>query len=70
MWLTVAATVGAAFLGAIVAYMGAAHQQHRQAGQDARVRREQERREDRLRLENGIAEILSAAQDVLTGVQI
>ena len=70
MWLTVAATVGAAFLGAIVAYMGAAHQQHRQAGQDARVRREQERRDDRLCLENGIAEILSAAQDVLTGVQI
>jgi hypothetical protein len=50
--------------------MGAAHRQHRQAGEDARVRREQERREDRLRLENGIAEILSAAQDVLSGVQI
>lgn len=68
-WAIVAATVGAAFLGAIVAYAGAAHQQRKQADRDAQIRQEQAAREARIQLVQGVAEILAAAQDVLTGVQ-
>jgi hypothetical protein len=68
-WLIVAATLGAAFLGGILAYIGAARQQKKQAERDAEARREQYKREDRMRLEQGIAEVLAAAQDILLGVQ-
>jgi hypothetical protein len=68
-WVTVAATLGAAFLGAIVAYLGAARQQRRQSEQDARIRQEQARHDARMRLEQGIAELLAAAQDVMVSVQ-
>jgi len=64
------ATLGAAFLGAIVAYIGAVHQQRKQPERDDKTRREQELRDDRLRLVNGIAEILSGAEDVLSGVKM
>jgi hypothetical protein len=65
----VAATLGAAFLGAIVAYIGSAHQQRKQAERDAQVRREQAAHDARIRLEAGLAELLAAAQDVLIGVR-
>jgi hypothetical protein len=68
-WLIVAATPGAAILGGILAYIAAAPQQRKQAARDAEGRREQYEREDRMRLEQGIAEILAAAQDILLGVQ-
>ena len=57
-WAVVASTVGAAFLGAIVAYIGSALQQRRQ---DERV--------TRVRIERGVAELLSAAFDILMGVR-
>jgi hypothetical protein len=68
-WLIVAATLGAAILGGVLAYIAAAHQQRKQAERDAEGRREQYRRADRMRLEHGVAEILAAAQDILLGVQ-
>ena len=68
-WLIVAATLGAAILGGILAYIAAARQQRKQADRDAEARREQYEREDRMRVEQGVAEILAAAQDILLGVQ-
>lgn len=68
-WAIVAATLGAAFLGAIVAYVGAARQQRKQAERDEQIRQAQAEQEARLRLEQGIAELLAAAQDVLIGVE-
>lgn len=57
-WAVVASTVGAAFLGAIVAYIGSALQQRRQDERAARIR-----------IERGVAESLSAALDILMGVR-
>jgi uncharacterized membrane protein YebE (DUF533 family) len=68
-WLTVAATLGAAILGGILAYIAAARQQSKQAKRDTRARPEQYEREDRMRLERGIAEVLAAAPDVLLAVE-
>jgi hypothetical protein len=68
-WAVVASTVGAAFLGAIVAYIGSARQQRKQAERDAQVRREQAAHDARIRLEAALAELLAAAQDVLIGVR-
>jgi hypothetical protein len=61
--------LAAAFLGAIVAYIGSARQQRKQAQQDAQVRREQAAHDARIRLEAAVAELLAAAQDVLIGVR-
>jgi len=68
-WAVVGSTVGAAFLGAIVAYIGAARQQRKQAERDAQIRREEAAHNARIRLEAGLAELLAAAQDVLIGVR-
>jgi hypothetical protein len=68
-WAAVASTVGAAFLGAIVAYIGAARQQRKQGERDAQVRRERAAHDARIRLEAGFAELLAAAQDLLIGVR-
>jgi hypothetical protein len=68
-WTIVVATLGAAFLGAIVAYLGARHQQKEQAKQDAKIRKELADREARIRLESGLAELLAAGQDLMIGVQ-
>jgi hypothetical protein len=65
----VAATLAAAFLGAVVAYIGSARQQRKQAERDAQVRREQAAHDARIRLEAAVAELLAAAQDVLIGVR-
>jgi hypothetical protein len=61
--------LAAAFLGAIVAYIGSARQQRRQAERDAEVRHEQAAHDARMRLEVALAELLAAAQDVLIGVR-
>ena len=68
-WAAVAATLGAAILGAIVAYIGSAWQQRRQGERDAQVRREQAAHDARIRLEAALAELLAAAQDILIGVR-
>lgn len=68
-WAVVGSTVGAAFLGAIVAYIGAARQQRKQGERDAEIRREEAAHDARIRLEAGFAELLAAAQDVLIGVR-
>jgi hypothetical protein len=68
-WAIVAATVGAAFLGAIVGYIGSALQRRRQDEHDAQIRREETAREARIRLEQNVAELLAAAQDLVIGIQ-
>lgn len=68
-WAVVAGTLAAAFLGAIVAYIGPTRQQRKQAERDAQVRREQAAHDARIRLEAALAELLAAAQDVLIGVR-
>lgn len=68
-WAVVAATLAAAFLGAIVAYIGSARQQRKQAERDVQARREQAAYDARIRLEAALAELLAAAQDVLIGVR-
>jgi hypothetical protein len=68
-WAVVAATLAAAFLGAIVAYIGSARQQRKQAERDAQVRREQAAHDARMRLEATLAELLAAALDVLIGIR-
>ena len=68
-WAVVAATLAAAFLGAIVAYIGSARQQRKQAERDVQARREQAAYNARIRLEAALAEPLAAAQDVLIGVR-
>jgi hypothetical protein len=57
-WAVVAATVGAAFLGGIVTYLGSALQQRRQ-----------DKRDSRIRTEGAVAELLSSALDILIGVR-
>jgi hypothetical protein len=56
-WAVVAVTLAAAFLGAIVTYIGSTRQQRKQGQRDARIR-----------LEAALAELLAASQDVLIGV--
>lgn len=68
-WAVVAATLAAAFLGAIVAYIGSARQQRKQAERDLQARHEQAAHDARIRLEAAFAELLAAAQDVLIGVR-
>ncbi len=68
-WAVVAATLAAAFLGAIVAYIGSARQQRKQTERDVQARREQAAHDARVRLEAAFAELLAAAQDVLIGVR-
>jgi membrane protein YqaA with SNARE-associated domain len=68
-WAVVAATLAAAFLGAIVAYIGSARQQRKQAERDVQARREQAAYNARIRLEAALAELLAVAQDVLIGVR-
>jgi hypothetical protein len=57
-WLIAAATVGAAIVGGFLGVLGAARLQSRKAKQEARHR-----------LENGAAELLAAAVDVLAGAR-
>src|SRR5262249_14273139 len=68
-WAVVAATLAAAFLGALVAYIGSTRQQRKQAKQDVQARREQAARDARIRLETALAELLAAAHDVLIGIR-
>lgn len=65
----VGATLAAAFLGAIVAYIGSARQQRKQVERDAQVRREQAAYDARIRFEAAFAELLAAAQDVFIGIR-
>ena len=57
-WAVVAATVGAAILGGVVGYIGLALQQRRQARRDARIR-----------TERAVAELLSAAVEIVMAVR-
>jgi hypothetical protein len=68
-WLTVGATLSAALLGAIVAYVGASRQQRKQAERDAEIRHEEAARQTRLRLEHASSELLAATQDLAIGVR-
>lgn len=68
-WAVVGATLAAAFLGAIVAYIGSARQQRKQAERETQVRQEQAAHDTRIRLEAALAELLAAAQDVLISVR-
>jgi membrane protein YqaA with SNARE-associated domain len=68
-WAVVASTMAAAFLGAIVAYIGLVRLQRKQAERDDQARREQAAHSARIRLEAALAELLAAAQDVLIGIR-
>lgn len=58
-WLIAAASLGAAIIGVLLGFGGTAILQDRQAKQEARHR-----------LENGVAELLAAAAEVLTGARV
>jgi hypothetical protein len=64
-WALVAATLGAV----VITFIGTSYQQRRQAKHDAKIRREQAAGEARIRLEQNAAELLAAAQDLMTGVR-
>jgi hypothetical protein len=57
-WAIVGATLGAALLGVIIGFIGTAYLQSRQAEKDVRKR-----------LEEALAELLAAAQDLMIGVR-
>lgn len=58
-WAIVGATLGAALLGVIVGFIGTAYLQGRQSKKDARNR-----------LEEALAELLAAAQDLMIGARV
>jgi hypothetical protein len=64
-WALVSATLGAV----IITFIGTSYQQHRQAKGEAEIRREETAREASLRLEGNVAELLSASQDLMIGIQ-